>query len=49
MTFEQFIFYLLATIATIAGLMMISVKNPVKAALWLVLAFISNEGIWIMA
>jgi len=49
MTFEQFIFYLLATIATVAGLMMISVKDPVKAALWLVLAFISTAGIWIMA
>lgn len=49
MTFEQFIFYLLATIATVAGLMMISVKNPVKAALWLVLAFISTAGVWIMA
>jgi len=49
MTFEQFIFYLLATIATVAGLMMISVKNPVKAALWLVLAFVSTAGIWIMA
>ena len=49
MTFEQFIFYLLATIATVAGLMMISVKNPVKAALWLVLAFIATAGIWIMA
>lgn len=49
MTFEQFIFYLLATIATVAGLMMITIKNPVKAALWLVLAFISTAGIWIMA
>ena len=49
MTFEQFIFYLLATIATVAGLMMITVKNPVKAALWLILTFISTAGIWIMA
>jgi NADH-quinone oxidoreductase subunit J len=49
MTFEQFIFYLLATIATVAGVMMISVKNPVKAALWLVLAFIATAGVWIMA
>jgi len=49
MTFEQFIFYLLATIASVAGLMMITIKNPVKAALWLVLAFISTAGIWIMA
>jgi NADH-quinone oxidoreductase subunit J len=49
MTFEQFIFYLLTAIATIAGLMMITIKNPVKAALWLVLAFISTAGVWIMA
>ncbi|GAB6033837.1 NADH-quinone oxidoreductase subunit J [Galenea microaerophila] len=49
MTFELFIFYLLGFIATISGLMMISVKNPVKAALWLVLAFISTAGLWILA
>jgi len=49
MSFEQFIFYLLAAIASIASLMMITVKNPVKAALWLVLAFISTAGIWITA
>ena len=49
MTFEQFIFYMLATIAVIAGLMMITVKNPVKAALWLVMAFVSTAGIWLMA
>lgn len=49
MSFEQFVFYLLAAIATVSGLMMITVKNPVKAALWLVLAFISTAGLWIMA
>ena len=49
MTFELFIFYMLAGIATIAGLMMITVKNPVKAALWLVLAFVSTAGVWLMA
>lgn len=49
MSFEQFLFYLLAAIATISGLMMITVKNPVKAALWLVLSFISTAGLWIMA
>ena len=49
MAFANFIFYLLATIAVIAGLMMITVKNPVKAALWLVMAFVSTAGIWIMA
>ena len=49
MTFELFIFYLLATIASLSGLMMITVKDPVKAALWLVLAFISTAGVWITA
>ncbi|MBN2866902.1 MAG: NADH-quinone oxidoreductase subunit J [Thiotrichales bacterium] len=49
MTFEQFMFYVLAGIAVISGLMMITVKNPVKAALWLVVTFIATAGIWIMA
>jgi NADH-quinone oxidoreductase subunit J len=49
MTFEQFIFYLLAAISVFSGLMVISVKNPVKAALWLVLAFIATAGVWLTA
>lgn len=49
MTFEQLIFYILAGIAVIASVMMISVNNPVKAALWLVLAFIATAGVWITA
>lgn len=49
MSFEQIVFYLLAFVAVVSGLMMISIKNPVKAALWLVLAFISTAGIWILA
>jgi NADH-quinone oxidoreductase subunit J len=49
MTFELFIFYLLTAVATISGLMMITIKNPVKAALWLILAFIATAGVWIMA
>ncbi|AHF01417.1 NADH:ubiquinone oxidoreductase subunit J [Thiomicrospira aerophila AL3] len=48
MTFEQLIFYVLAGIAVLASIMMISVNNPVKAALWLVLAFIATAGVWIM-
>lgn len=28
---------------------MITIKNPVKAALWLILAFIATAGVWIMA
>lgn len=49
MTFLQFIFYVLAGIAAISGLMMVSVRNPVKAALWLVLAFIATAGVWLTA
>jgi len=49
MSFDLFIFYMLAATAVISGLMMVSVKNPVKAALWLVLAFLSTAGIWILA
>ena len=49
MTFELFIFYLLAAIASISGVMMITIKDPVKAALWLVLAFIATAGVWITA
>lgn len=49
MSFEQFVFYLFAAVAIVSGLMMVSIKNPVKAALWLILAFISTAGIWILA
>ena len=49
MSFDQFIFYLLSAIAVVSALMMISVRNPVKAALWLVLTFISVAGVWIIA
>lgn len=49
MTFVEVIFYLLASIAIISSLMMVSIKNPVQAALWLVLAFIATAGIWITA
>lgn len=49
MAFIELVFYLLAAIAIASGLMMISVKNPVKAALWLVLAFVSTAGVWITA
>jgi NADH-quinone oxidoreductase subunit J len=49
MSFEQLVFYGFAGIATVAALMMITVRNPVKAALWLVLTFVSSAGVWLMA
>lgn len=47
MTFFQFTFYLFATICVLAALAVVTVKNPVKAALFLVLAFVGASGVWI--
>ena len=41
-------FYLLATIMLVAGLRVITTRNPVQAALFLVLAFFSAAGIWLL-
>ncbi len=49
MSFEQLVFYAFAGIAALAAIMMITVRNPVKAALWLVLAFVSSAGVWLLA
>lgn len=48
MTFEQFVFYFLAAMLLFAATMVITVRNPVKAALFLVLAFFNAAGLWIL-
>lgn len=48
MTFEQIIFYLFAAILVFAALCVVTVRNPVHAALFLVLAFFTSAAIWIM-
>ncbi len=48
MTFTQFVFYLFAAVLVFAATMVITVRNPVKAALFLVLAFFSAAGLWIL-
>lgn len=45
---EKLIFYVFAAILLFAATMVISVRNPVKAALFLVLAFFTSAGIWLM-
>tara|TARA_R110002049_G_scaffold238465_1_gene411559 strand:- start:907 stop:1518 length:612 start_codon:yes stop_codon:yes gene_type:complete len=45
---EQFIFYGFATILLVAALMVITVRNPVRAALFLILAFFTSAGIWLL-
>jgi len=43
-----FIFYLFAAILVFAAVRVISVRNPVHAALFLVLAFFSSAAIWLL-
>ena len=47
MTFLQFAFYFFAATLVCAAAMVVSVRNPVKAALFLVLAFFSAACVWI--
>jgi len=49
MTFEKFIFYLFAAVLVFAATMVITRRNPVQAALFLVLAFFTSAGIWLLA
>ncbi len=48
MEFKTFVFYFLATILVYASLRVVTLRNPVHAALHLVLAFFSASGIWIL-
>jgi NADH-quinone oxidoreductase subunit J len=48
MNYMTAIFYFFATILVFAGLRVITVRNPVHAALYLVLAFFTAAGLWIL-
>lgn len=48
MTFELFIFYLFAAIMVFAAMRVITVTNPVFAAMFLVLTFFTAAGIWML-
>ncbi len=48
MTIETIVFYLFAALSVFAGLRVITARNPVHAALFLVLAFFSMAGIWLL-
>lgn len=48
MTFEKIVFYLFATILVLSALRVITAKNPVHAALFLVLTFFSCSALWIL-
>ena len=48
MIFTDFIFYTLAAILLFASIRVITTRNPVHAALHLVLAFFTAAGIWLL-
>jgi len=48
MDFKTAVFYFLATVLVLASLRVITAKNPVHAALFLVLAFFSAGGVWML-
>jgi NADH-quinone oxidoreductase subunit J len=47
MTFDQFLFYFFSAIMVVSALRMITVKNPVHAALHLVLTFFTSAILWV--
>ncbi|HET7596649.1 MAG TPA: NADH-quinone oxidoreductase subunit J [Burkholderiales bacterium] len=48
MSFQAFIFYFFAAILLAAALRVITARNPVHAALFLVLAFFTSAAIWLL-
>ena len=48
MNFESAVFYFLAGVLLFAGFRVITARNPVHAALYLVLSFFTAAGLWLM-
>jgi len=48
MSFQVFVFYVLAGLMLFAALRVITARNPVHAVLFLVLAFVSCSGLWLL-
>ncbi|MFZ1346491.1 MAG: NADH-quinone oxidoreductase subunit J [Tabrizicola sp.] len=48
MTVFSFAFYLFAVITVTAGLMVTLARNPVHSVLWLILAFLSTSGLFVL-
>jgi NADH-quinone oxidoreductase subunit J len=43
-----FAFYLFATVAVVSGILVIFARNPVHSVLWLILAFFSAAGLFVL-
>ncbi len=48
MSIQVLVFYLFGTLLTLSALSVITVRNPVYAALFLVLTFFTSAGIWML-
>jgi NADH-quinone oxidoreductase subunit J len=48
MNFETILFYLFAAVTVFAALRVITARNPLHAVLFLVLAFVSSAGLWLL-
>ncbi len=48
MTFELFVFYLFSAVTLFSAVGVVTMRNPVYAALFLILAFFSSAAIWIL-
>lgn len=48
MDFKTFVFYFLSAVLVYASLRVVTLRNPVHAALHLILAFFSASGVWIL-
>lgn len=48
MSFEQILFYLFSAVLLITAVLMVTVRNPVYAALSLILSFFTSAALWVM-
>jgi NADH-quinone oxidoreductase subunit J len=48
MSIEKLLFYAFAAVAVLGALAVISARNPVRAALYLVLTFFATAGVWLL-
>ncbi len=48
LTFQQLVFYGFSALLIISALMVILVRNSVKAALFLVVSFVASAGLWML-
>jgi NADH-quinone oxidoreductase subunit J len=49
MTLEKLIFYALAAVILTSAVMVVTRRNPVHSALFLILTFFASSGIWLLA